>query len=104
MTSHELIFLTSEEVATEIAKQIKEHRILLGQKQVDFAKKMGIPYATYQLFERTGKISFVRFLTILAAVGKKDLIFKGLELDDVEVVGIKAIRESKDKNRRQRVR
>jgi len=104
MTSHELIFLTSEEVAAEIAKQIKEHRILLGYKQIDFAKKIGIPYPTYQLFERTGKISFVKFLTILAAVGKKALIFEGLELEDVETVGIQAIRDSKDEKKRQRVR
>ncbi len=104
MTSHELIFLTSEEVSVEIAKQIKEHRILLGYKQVDFAKKMGIPYPTYQLFERTGKISFVRFLTILATVGKKDLIFTGLALGDVETVGIEAIRKSQDIKKRQRVR
>ena len=104
MTSHELIFLTSEEVSVEIAKQIKEHRILLGYKQVDFATKMGIPYPTYQLFERTGKISFVRFLTILATVGKKDLIFKGLEFGDVETVGIQAIRKSQDIKKRQRVR
>ena len=104
MTSHELIFLTSEEVSVEIAKQIKEHRILLGYKQVDFAKKMGIPYPTYQLFERTGKISLVRFLTILATVGKKGLIFEGLELDDVETVGIQAIRDSRDDKKRQRVR
>ena len=104
MTSHELLFLTSEEIAVEIAKQVKEHRIHLGYKQVDFAKRMGIPYPTYQLFERTGKISLVRFLTILTAVGKKDLIFKGLEMEDVETLGIEAIRERDDKPKRQRVR
>ena len=104
MTSQELLFLTPEEVAVEIAKQIKEHRIHLGYKQVDFAKRMGIPYPTYQLFERTGKISFVRFLTILAAVGKKGLIFEGLEMEEVETLGIDAIRERNDKPKRQRVR
>ena len=104
MTSQELLFLTSEEVAVEVAKQIKEHRIHLGYKQVDFATKMGIPYPTYQLFERTGKISLTRFLTILAAIGKKDLIFKGLKMEGVEALGIEAIREREDKPKRQRVR
>ncbi len=104
MTSSELLFLTSEEVAEEIAKQIKEHRILLGYKQKDFAHKMGIPYATYQLFERTGKSSFVNFLSILAAIGKKEMIFKGLELDDVERVGIKSHLQNREVRKRQRVR
>lgn len=104
MTAQELMFLTSEEVAAEIAKQIKEHRIRLGYKQVDFAKKIGIPYPTYQLFERTGKISFVRFLSVMAAVGKKELIFQGLVLDDAERVGIKSIMENKERKKRQRVR
>ena len=104
MTSHELVFLTSEEVAAEIAKQVKEHRIHLGYKQVDFATKMGIPYPTYQLFERTGKISLVRFLTILAAVGKKDLIFKGLKMECVEALGIEAFKEHDNKPKRKRVR
>ncbi len=104
MTSQELIFLTSEEIAAKIAKQIKEHRINEGYKQKDFAKKTGIPYPTYQLFERTGKTSFVNFLTIMSAIGKKDVIFKSLELDDIERIGIKAHQQLKESKKRQRVR
>lgn len=104
MTSQELIFLTSEEVAAEIAKQVKEHRIQLDYKQKDFAKKMGIPYPTYQLFERTGKSSFVNFLTIMSAIGKKDMIFKNLELDNIQQIGIDAHVQNKEKKKRERVR
>ncbi len=104
MTSQELIFLTSEEIAAEVAKQIKEHRINAGYKQKDFAEKIGIPYPTYQLFERTGKTSFINFLTIMSAIGKKDVIFKSLELDDIERIGIKAHQQRKENKKRQRVR
>jgi len=104
MTSQELLFLTSEEVAAEIAGQVKEHRIRLGFKQIDFAKRIGIPYSTYQLFERSGKVSFVNFLSILAAIGKKEMIFKGLELDDAESMGLKSFLHSREHKKRQRVR
>ena len=104
MTSEELIFLTSEEVAAVIAKQVKEHRIQLGYKQKDFAKKIGIPYATYQLFERTGKTSFVNFLSMMSALGKKDVLFKSLERDDIERIGIDGHQAIKKQKKRQRVR
>ena len=104
MTSQELLFLTADEVAIEIAKQIKVHRIRAGYKQKDFAEKLGIPYPTYQLFERTGKGSFVNFLKIMAGIGKKELLFSALQLDDIESIGIEAHLKQKAVQNRQRVR
>ncbi len=104
MNEQELLFLTPQEHAKEIAKQIREHRIALEMKQTEFAEHIGMPYPTYQLFERTGKISFISFLSILSAIGKKDLLFKGLVMDDIESLGIQGVLNNKKVKKKERVR
>ena len=100
----DITFMTSGELALSIARQVAQHRISLNYKQRDFAKKIGIPLRTYERFENTGLISFVNLLTILAAIGKKDILSNALEVDEVEEMGIEAFMEQDEVKKRQRVR
>jgi DNA-binding XRE family transcriptional regulator len=104
MENQETLFMTSTELAKNIALQVVEHRIRLNYKQKDFAKKIGMALRTYERFEHTGKVSFENLLSILAGIGKKDIITKALVLDQVEQLGIEAFIEKDNVKKRKRVR
>jgi len=100
----DIVFMTSAELALDIAKQVTQHRIALNFKQRDFAKKIGIPLRTYERFESSGKVSFVNMLTILAAIDKKDIISKALKINEIEKIGIEAFMQKDEEKIRKRVR
>ena len=104
MENQEILFMTSAELAKNIAQQVVEHRIRLNYKQKDFAKKIGMALRTYERFEHTGKVSFENLLSILAGIGKKDIFTKALALDQVEQLGIEAFIEKDNVKKRKRVR
>lgn len=88
-----VLFLTPEEVAEKIGALIKEHRLRLNYKQAEFAERLGIPLSTYRRFEKNGQITLTNLIAILAGIGKKDVLTKALQLDDIEAIGIDAFLE-----------
>jgi len=100
MTESELLFATPDEVAQEIAYLVKQARIELNKTQKQFAEELGIPHATYRLFEQSGKSSFTNILKVLIKLGHKNLITNALEKNEIEKLGIDAfVKQSRKKQR-----
>ena len=57
-------FLTSKELAKEIAARVKVLRKKQFSSQALFAKHIGMPKETYARFEKTGLISFVGLISV----------------------------------------
>lgn len=57
-------FLTSKEIAKEIANQVKIIRKKQFKSQKIFAQHIGMPEDTYARFERTGLISFTGLISV----------------------------------------
>lgn len=102
MLESELLLLSDEEIAQELAYRAKRVRLHLNISQEDFAKKSGLSYATYGKFERTGKISLVSFLTVMRYLKRLKEISTLLELDDVEKIGLENYAKMVSKKDRQR--
>ena len=97
MTDSELLFATEEEIAFEVALLIKQARIDTQKTQDEFAKEVGIPHATYRLFEQSGKGSFLNVIKVLTHLGHKDVLIKALRRDEIEVLGIDAFMDKSRK-------
>lgn len=101
MSSIEYLLLTEEEIAQELAEQVKRLRLKKNMTQKDFVLKAGIAHMTYSKFERTGKMSLVGFLKVLRHLGRLKEISSILEIGDVESVGLKEYYdENKENNKR----
>ena len=103
MTESELLFATPNEVALEIAHLIKQARIELNKTQKQFAEELGIPHATYRLFEQSGKSSFTNVLKVLIKLGHKSLITNALKKNEIEKLGIDAFVKQSSKKQRTKV-
>lgn len=60
---------TPTEAATQIAAAIKQARLARKLTQAGLAERAGVNLATYRRFERTGQISLLGYLKVMAAVG-----------------------------------
>lgn len=105
MIEQDLLFLTPDEVAAELAKMVADYRVNdVKLPQAEFAKKIGMPLRTYREFEQKGRVSLPGFISILAGIGKKDIIYKGLLRDDIEMMGIDGYLKESRVKRKKRVR
>ena len=57
------------EIARGVAARVREHRLQRGWSQAELAQRAGVKLPTYVLFERTGRVSLLRFLAILDVLG-----------------------------------
>ena len=57
------------EIAKTLASRVRERRLARGWSQAEVARRAGVKQATYVLFERTGRVSLVRFIGILDVLG-----------------------------------
>lgn len=79
------------EVATGLARRIRERRLRRGWTQRELAERAGLRIPTYVVFERTGRIAVARLLKILDVLdllAEFDRIGRGedlagLSLDDL---------------------
>ena len=65
-------FMTSAEVSKSIAKKIKAIRKNRFKTQELFAKHIGISYAKYARFEKSGQIQFVDFIEVIKGIDRID--------------------------------
>lgn len=59
-----LTIQTSPEIARELARRVKARRLERTWTQKELADRAGISLETYRVFERTGRISLERFLSL----------------------------------------
>ena len=57
------------EVRRQLAERIRAHRIARSWTQREIARRAGMAFETYRLFERTGRVSLDRFLRLLDLLG-----------------------------------
>ncbi len=103
MTDMEFSLQTDEEITQDLALRAKEIRVSKNLSQVDFSKKAGISYHTYNKFESTGKISFLGFVTIMRFLGKIKELNRLLVVDDIEQIGLEEYSKMMSKKKRLRV-
>lgn len=65
-----VIIRTPPEIAGSVAQRVRELRLRRGWTQAEIAERAGISRLTYRAFERTGKISLERLLSIAIALGR----------------------------------
>jgi len=56
---------SAPEVLAELAKMVRVQRLKRGWTQTDMARRAGLKLPTYIVFERSGRISLLRFLKLL---------------------------------------
>jgi transcriptional regulator with XRE-family HTH domain len=56
---------SAPEVLAELAKMVRVLRLKRGWTQTDMARRAGLKLPTYIVFERSGRISLLRFLKLL---------------------------------------
>ena len=71
---------TPKEVEIDIAKRVKELRLLKKWKRVTMAERSGVTEASLKRFEQTGKVSFENFLKLTFALGRLDEVDELLKL------------------------
>jgi transcriptional regulator with XRE-family HTH domain len=82
-----LILKTPQEIALELAQRVKKLRLDRVWTQEELAGRAGIALATYQYFERSGRISLERLLKLALVLDARDGfegLFSSPELDSLE--------------------
>ena len=80
-------FRTPQNVLKNIALRVRFLRLERGWSQQELASRAAVRLATYQLFERTGKISLDRFYRIAVALQRaKEIeeLFKPLPIRSID--------------------
>ncbi len=67
-------FMSSVEITKAIAKKIKPIRKKRFKTQELFAKHIGVSYAKYARFEKSGQIQLVDFIEVIKGVNRIDEI------------------------------
>jgi transcriptional regulator with XRE-family HTH domain len=71
----------------EIAARVRALRLELAWSQKELAARAGVSFGTYQLFERTGKISLERLFRIAVALNRGqefDSLFQPRPIRDID--------------------
>ncbi len=61
---------TPNEIQLQLVERVKALRIAKGLTQKQLAERAGVSYGTFKLFERDGRISLDRLLSIAVVIGK----------------------------------
>jgi len=102
MRDIEFSLQSDEEITQDLALRAKEIRTSKNMSQVDFSKKAGISYHSYNKFESTGRVSFSGFITIMRYLGKVKELNKLLVVDDIEQIGLEEYSKMMSAKKRER--
>ena len=69
-----LSFKSDAEIAEELAQWIARERLAQNLSQQDIYKRAAIAGSTYKKFEQTGETSLARFIAVLRAIGRLDVL------------------------------
>ena len=90
------------EVAIELARRVRFHRLRRGWAQAEMARRAGVKKPTYVVFERYGQISLLRLLKILDVLGLLNEIDQIGRGDDLRAMTIDdVLKPERKRGRRQ---
>ena len=69
-----LSFKSDSEIAQELAQWVAKQRLAQNLSQQDVYERAGIASSTFKKFEQSGEISLLRFIAVLRAIGRLDMI------------------------------
>lgn len=90
-----------------LAARLRARRIELGLPREELAERANLAPATIKAFERTGKISLERFLTLTEALGRYDelvYLFERRAPDSAHVIGRRHDRRTRGRRTRRDAR
>ena len=73
-------FKTDPEIAQDLATWCANQRLSQNLTQQEVYDRADIASSTYKKFEQTGEISLVRFIAVLRAIGRLDVVEQILKL------------------------
>jgi HTH-type transcriptional regulator/antitoxin HipB len=72
-------FNTPEETSRDLAKKVKQLRLVKKWKRATLAARSGVTESSLRRFEQTGKVSLESFLKLVCALGRLDEMSSLLE-------------------------
>lgn len=69
-----LSFKSDAEIAEQLAQWVAKQRLSQNLSQQDIYQRASIAASTYKKFEQSGETSLVRFIAILRAIGRLDVL------------------------------
>lgn len=76
------------EIASELALRLRARRLARGWSQAEMAERAGLKQGTYVLFERTGRVSYLRLIKILDVLGLVDEVDRIGRTEDLSQVSL----------------
>jgi len=74
-----MILISPEDTLKEIARTIKEQRLIANMTQAELSERSNVPLPTLRKFEATGKISLESFIKIAFVLGLNERILNALK-------------------------
>ena len=72
MTMNPYLYLTEDELCSQVANKIKTLRLAAGWKQTTLAERSGVSLASLRRFETSGLISLSSLLKLAIALGRQE--------------------------------
>ncbi|MEI8089722.1 MAG: helix-turn-helix domain-containing protein [Opitutaceae bacterium] len=91
---------SAPEVLAELAKMVRVQRLKRGWTQTDMARRAGLKLPTYIVFERSGRISLLRFLKLLDVLDLMKDINEIGRITDQQAVRLADLMQERKRGRR----
>ena len=91
---------SAPEVLAELAKMVRVQRLKRGWTQTDMARRAGLKLPTYIVFERSGRISLLRFLKLLDVLDLMKAINEIGRITDQQAVRLADLMQERKRGRR----
>ena len=91
---------SAPEVLAELARMVRGQRLKRGWTQTDMARRAGLKPPTYIVFERSGRISLLRFLKVLDVLDLMKDINEIGRLSDQQAVHLADLMQERKRGRR----
>jgi len=91
---------SAPEVLAELAKMVRVQRLKRGWTQTDMARRAGLKLPTYIVFERSGRISLLRFLKLLDVLDLMKDINEIGRITDPQAVRLADLMQERKRGRR----
>jgi transcriptional regulator with XRE-family HTH domain len=91
---------SAPEVLAELAKMVRVQRLKRGWTQTDMARRAGLKLPTYIVFERSGRISLLRFLKLLDVLDLMKDINEIGRITDQQAVHLADLMQERKRGRR----